>query len=71
MKWANAVKEASKKKFTEPSHNTTSWCTDADGFLADSPSGGSLYYKGPTLQKIILGFFGPPPAPIPYYREMK
>ena len=39
------------------SHNNASWCTDTDGLLEHSPSEGSLYYKGPTLQKIILVFF--------------
>ena len=42
------------------SHNNASWYTDTDGFLEQSPHGGSLYYKGPALQKIILGFLGPP-----------
>ena len=37
-----------------------SWVTDTDGSLEHSPSGGSLYYKGPTLQKIIRGGFGGP-----------
>ena len=40
------------------SHNNTGWYTDTDGFLKHSPSRGSLYYKEPTLQKIIMGFFG-------------
>ena len=42
------------------SHNTISWYTDTDGFLEYSPSGGSLYYKGPNLQKIIPVFYGSP-----------
>ena len=62
MKWANTLKESSKK-FTEAqtsaSHNNASWYTDTDGFLDLSPSRGSLYYKGPTLQKIIP-FWGSP-----------
>ena len=37
------------------SHYNTSWYTDTDGFLEHLPSGESLYYKGPTLQKIIRG----------------
>ena len=60
MKWANVLKESSKKnslKLNSASHNNTSWYTDTDGFLEHSPSGGSLYYKGPSLQRIIL-FFG-------------
>ena len=55
-KWANALKESSKKnslKLNTASHNNTSWFTATDGFLEHSPSGGSLYYKGPALQKII------------------
>ena len=55
MKWANALKEY-LKKFTEAeraaSHNNISGCTDTNGLLEHSPSGGSLYYKGPVLQKI-------------------
>ena len=39
------------------SHNNASWYTDTDGFLEYSLSKGSLYYKGPTLQMIILGFW--------------
>ena len=38
-------------KLNAASHNTTNWYTDTDGFLDHSPSGGSLNYKGPTLQK--------------------
>ena len=56
MKWANALKESSKKnslKSNAASHNNASWYTDTDGFLEHSPSGGSLYHKGPALQKII------------------
>ena len=47
-----------KLKLKAASHNTTSWYTDTDWFLEHSPSGGDLYYKGPTLQKIILVFGG-------------
>ena len=42
-------------------HNNAIWYTDTDGFLEHSPSGGNLYYKGPTLQKVILVFFLVPP----------
>ena len=42
------------------SHNNTSGYADTDWFLEHSPGRGSLYYKGPTLQRIILGFLGPP-----------
>ena len=38
------------------SHNNAIWYTDTDGFLEHSPSGGSLYYKGPALQRIIPFF---------------
>ena len=52
-----------QKKFTKTEHSlsqNTSWYTDTDEFLEHSPIGGSLYYKGPTLQKIIP-FFLPLP----------
>ena len=42
----------------QPLNTTTSWCTDTDGLLEHTPSVGSLYYKGPALQKVILGFLG-------------
>ena len=41
-------------KLNAASRNNTSWSTDTDGFLEHSPSRGSLYYKRPSLQKIIL-----------------
>ena len=44
-------------KLNTASHNNTSWYTDTDGFLEHSPSQGSLYYKAPSIQKIILGCF--------------
>ena len=53
MKWANALKESSKKKLLKlnaASHNSASWCTDTDGFLEHSASRESLFYKGPTLR---------------------
>lgn len=38
------------------------------GFLEHSPSGGSLYYKGCTLQKIISGVLGPlSRSSLPFY----
>ena len=40
------------------SHNNSSWYTDRDKFLEHSASGGSLYWKGPAFQKVILFFFG-------------
>ena len=62
MTWANTTKEFSKKKTSlkpnTASHNNASWNTDTDVFLENSPSGGSLYYKVSTLQKIILVFGG-------------
>ena len=64
MKWANMLTEPSKK-FTA-SHNNTSWYTDTDGFLEHSSSGGNLYYKGLTLQKIIPDSLGSPP---PYIKN--
>ena len=42
------------------SHNNAIWYTGTDRFLEHRPSGGSLYYKWPTLQKTILGFWGGP-----------
>ena len=42
------------------SHNNTSWYTDKYGFLEHSPSGGNLYYKGFTIQKLIPEFCVPP-----------
>ena len=39
------------------SYNNASWYTDTDRFLEYSPSGESLYYKGPTLLNII-SFWG-------------
>ena len=65
-KWANMLKESSKKKnslkLNAASHNNASWYTDPDGFLEHSPSGENLCYKGPTLQKIILVFWGSLPC---------
>ena len=60
MKWANTLRVFRKNppKPNVASHNTTSWCTDTDGFLEHSLSGGSLDCKGPALWKIILGLFG-------------
>ena len=60
--WANALKDSSKNslKPNAASHNNASWCTDKDGVLGHSPSGGSLSYKGPTLQNIFLFFRVPP-----------
>ena len=63
IKWVNTLKESSKKFLLKPdtaSHNNASWYTDTDGFLEYSPSEGSLYYKGPTLQRITLFFECPP-----------
>ena len=61
--WVTVLKESSKKILLKPntaSHNNASWYTDADGLVEHSPSRGSLYYKGHSLQKIIPGFLGPP-----------
>ena len=60
------VERLFKKNSLKPntaSHNSTSGYTDTDGFLEPSPRGGSLYYKGPALQKIIH-FGGIPPCPM-------
>ena len=40
------------------SYKNASWYTGTDGFLEHSPSGGSLYYKGTMIQKIITDFWG-------------
>ena len=61
MKWAKALKEASKKHTAKPStasHNTTSWYTDTDGFLEHSSSRGSLPYKGASIPEDNSRFFG-------------
>ena len=52
-----------KKKSLRPnaaSYNNASWYTDTDRFLEYSLSRGSLYYKGTTLEKIILFWGGTP-----------
>ena len=58
------VFQKKKKNSLQPnaaSHNNASWYTDPDGFLEHSASGGSLYYNGPGLQKIIPFWgWGPP-----------
>ena len=50
MLWANQMNESSKKKnslkLNAASHNNASWYNDTDGFLEQSPSRGSLDYKG-------------------------
>ena len=53
-----------QKNFTEVEHTTTSRFANTDGFLEHSPSGGSLYYKGLTLHKIIPFLFRTPPPPV-------
>ena len=47
-------------KLNAASHNNASRYTDMEGFLEHPHSRRSLYYKGPTLQKIILFLGGPP-----------
>ena len=44
-------------KLNASSHNNASWYTDTDGLLEHAPSGGSLYYEWPVLQKISTFFF--------------
>ena len=53
-------------KLNAASHNNASWYADTDGFLEHSSSGGNLYYKGLTLQKIIPDSLGSPP---PYIKN--
>ena len=58
---SKCVETVFKKNSLKPntaSHNNTSWYTDTGGILEHSPSGGSLYYKGSNLQKIIPVFGG-------------
>ena len=40
-------------RLNSASPNNTSWYIDTDGFLEHKPSGESLYYQGPALQKIL------------------
>ena len=54
--WKHLQKNSLKLNASTASHNNASWYTNTDGFLEHSPSGGEythLYYKGPTIQKII------------------
>ena len=63
VKQASVLRESSKNllKSMQPTiHNTTSRYTDTEGLLEHSPSGGSLYYKGSALQKVIF-FWGSSP----------
>ena len=63
-RWARKtpIMKESSKKFTEAEHSLSQQhqlvYTDTDGFLEHSPKGGRLYYKGSTLQKIILVVLG-------------
>ena len=52
-KHTESLQKGNSLKPNTASHINTSWYTDTYGFLENSPSGGSLYFKGPTLQKII------------------
>ena len=58
-KYMERVFTKNSPKPNAASRNNASWYTDTDEFLEYSPSGGSLYYKGPALQKIILVFWVP------------
>ena len=55
-KRVESSKKISSLKLNAASHNNASWYTETDGFLEHSPKWGSLYYKGPALQKIIPFF---------------
>ena len=57
-KYVERVFKNNSLRLKSASHNNASWYTDTVGFLEHSLSVGSLYYKGPVLQKIIL--FLPP-----------
>ena len=58
------VLEKNSLKPNAASHDNASWCTDTDGILEHSPSGGGLSYRGPALQKVIP--FGGSPISIIY-----
>ena len=60
-KYVERVFKKNSLKQNAASHNYTSLYTDTDGFLEHSPSRGSLYDKGPTIQKITLVFWGVSP----------
>ena len=61
-KYVEKVFKKNSVKLNTASHNNASCYTDTNGSLEHSPSGGSLDYKGPALQKIIpfWGGGGPP-----------
>ena len=68
MKWANASSlQKNSLKLNAASHNNARWATDTDGFLVHSRSGGSLDYKVPALQKIILFIGGVFPHMLPFF----
>ena len=58
-KCTERVSKRNSLKLNAASHYHASWRTDTDGVLEHSPSAGSLYYKGPSLQKVIPVFWGP------------
>lgn len=63
LKRANALR-AFKENALKPnaaSHTNSRRPPDQDGFLGLPPSGGSLFYRRPALQKIIPDFGGSPP----------
>ena len=55
MCWKSFQKKLTEAECSLSQH--ASWYTDTNGFLEHSTSRGSLYYKRPTFQKIIL-FWG-------------
>ena len=67
-KHGERVFKNNSQKPNAASHNNASWYTATDEFLEHSPSGGSLYYEGSILQKIIPVFWG---APHNYYFKIK
>ena len=67
------IERVFKKKSLKPdaaSHNEASCYTDTDGLLEHLPSCGSLYYKGPTLQKIIQGVAPPYIFPVGKFTQL-
>ena len=59
MCW-KGLKKKNHWSWTQPLTTRPAGYIDADGFLEHSPSGASLYHKGPALQKTVRVFWGSP-----------
>ena len=77
VKWANTLKGSSKKSHSSQKQPLTTMPagTDTDGFLEHPPSWeggekGSLYCKGPALQKVIPACDMCPPSYVVYLRTI-